>query len=105
MKVYRTNHQESAHLRGAWSAGLPLSAILSVQQQAGGCNNSGGAPTDTAAGSDASNKASPVEGERPNWISLAGSVDKCKPETGFVLPHDVFYIAPAADVFSNALLA
>jgi hypothetical protein len=61
--------------------------------------------TDTASGSDASNKARPVEGESLNWISLAGSVDRCKPGTGSVFPHDVLYIAPAADVFSNALLA
>ena len=60
---------------------------------------------DTAAGSDASNKAGPVEGESLNWISLAGLVDRWKPETGFVLSHDVLYIIPAADVFSNALLA
>ena len=32
--------------------------------------------TDTAADSDASNKASPVEGESLNWISLAGLVDR-----------------------------
>ena len=51
--------------------------ILSVQQQAGRCNNSGGAPlTDTTAGSDASNKAGPVEGESLNWLSLAGLVDR-----------------------------
>ena len=56
--------------------------------------------TDTTAGSDASNKAGPVEGENLNWISLAGLVDRCKPETEFVLPHDVLYIAPAADVLS-----
>ena len=30
---------------------------------------------DTATGSDASNKAGPVEGESLNWISLAGSVE------------------------------
>ena len=59
---------------------------------------------DTAAGSDASNKAGPVEGESLNWISLAGLVDRWKPETGFVLSHDVLYIIPAADVFSNAFL-
>ena len=56
---------------------------------------------DTAAGSDASNKAGPVEGESLNWISLAGPVE------GESLKLDSFclmmflYIAPAADVFSN----